>query len=261
MHVKQGLHMGRIGTIYPCGPEDSSIRECSALDDIAFRQGILADPYGRSPWLFYADWLEENGRSILAERVRKYCSLRVQIMELPFETLPNADEETLFQYQFQFRRRSVMRWLFACLCVRYLPLPGGGELWDLLQDNSGRAVINYTELHALGLISAQDFRDSIAPMFAVGRGLDGLPRLGAHPEAQHVSRLVMQVVQSGESDPGTTRMSFLVGDLEDTAIRHAQSVGEPGSEAVRRNVTRWLTACLRACLEPASRLTNQRQYS
>jgi hypothetical protein len=40
--------------------------------------------------------------------------------------------------------------LFACWCVRHTPLPGGGEVWDLLTEPCSRRAVEVAERHARG---------------------------------------------------------------------------------------------------------------
>jgi hypothetical protein len=128
----------------------------------------LDDPGDEGRLAVLADWLEERGdaRADAARRVLRWRALVsvARAEEIPDDcegpaALPQNTAEALGQADAR---------LWACACLRLLPLLQGGVGPALLADRTRRSVVAAVELFACGLLSADALRAARSEALELG---------------------------------------------------------------------------------------------
>jgi uncharacterized protein (TIGR02996 family) len=150
-----------------------------------------------------ADWLEEHDDD-RADAVRRVLRWRALVSAARAEEVPDDCEgpAALLLNTAEALGQADAR-LWACACLRLLPLLQGGDGPALLADRRRRCVVAAPELFACGLLSADDLRAARA---ALGLG-DGVGRREAEADP---GRLVVWAL--AEPDVGRAVRELLGAD-------------------------------------------------
>jgi hypothetical protein len=141
----------------------------------ALTAACLDDPDDEARLAVLGDWLEEHDDA-RADAVRRVLRWRALVSAARPEGVPDDSEDlaALLQNTAQALGQADAR-LWACACLRGLPLPQGGAGPALLADHRRRCVVAAVELFACGLLGAGGPGGSEAASLAgerAGRRLD-----------------------------------------------------------------------------------------
>jgi uncharacterized protein (TIGR02996 family) len=120
----------------------------------ALTAACLDDPDDEARLAVLADWLEERGDA-RADAVRRVLRWRAAVSAARAEEVPDdcEDSAALLQNTAEALGQADAR-LWACACLRGLPLLQGGAGPALLADRGRRSVVAAVELFACGLLKA-----------------------------------------------------------------------------------------------------------
>jgi uncharacterized protein (TIGR02996 family) len=138
----------------------------------ALTAACLDDPDDEGRLAVLSDWLEEHGDA-RADALRRVLRWRALVSAARPEEVPDDCEDyaALLRNTAEALGQADAR-LWACACLRGLPLLQGGAGPALLADRRRRCVVAAAELFACGLLGADGLRAAravLAPSPSVGR--------------------------------------------------------------------------------------------
>jgi uncharacterized protein (TIGR02996 family) len=121
-------------------------------EEAALVAAVLATPGDDAVRLVFADWLDERADPRGAQ-LRRLAAAHEAARALPRPAAggPAGFDEVYYGCQRLEAREPGLSRLFACLCVRFCPLPDERRVWDLLRA-PGRAAVAAAEMHWCGLV-------------------------------------------------------------------------------------------------------------